>query len=140
MNPIPTGNINAGRMFTAATQPPAAIGVNSANAMMFFRGLAVSRPPEERLLYGNLTEGYSLIAPLKVRLELEDDGSCIVSDDLFAVYGQGPTSETAIADYVTSLIEYFDLMEISAKDHEPTASLFRRLGSYVTRVSRQSTD
>lgn len=37
----------------------------------------------------------------------DEQGYCIVSDDVFLVYGYGDSGEAAIQDYVVSLIEYF---------------------------------
>ena len=113
MNPIPIDIAKkTGFPFTASTSPTGMFGVNSANPSMFFGFVATSRPLEELLLFGKFAAGLSILSPLKVSVEYEDDGSCLVSDDLFAVYGHGENRDKAIADYVTSLIEYFDLLEL----------------------------
>ncbi len=42
----------------------------------------------------------------KSKLEQDENGDFILSDDLFLVYGYGKTKEEAKKDYFISLIEY----------------------------------
>jgi predicted RNase H-like HicB family nuclease len=91
------------------------------------------RPPSETLHLFPVMPGWNFKQPLRVVVELDDDGTYIVSDDVFAQYGQGETSEEAISDYVSSLAEYLELLELRAKDHKPTARLFGRYHAFVSR-------
>lgn len=43
---------------------------------------------------------------VKLKLEQDENGDFIVSDNLFLVYGIGKTEEEAKKDYFISLIEY----------------------------------
>lgn len=51
---------------------------------------------------------------LTVSLEQEMDGSWVASDTTFLVYGDGPTAENALADYLTSLVDFFELVQARA--------------------------
>jgi len=86
------------------------------------------------LYVGQIAEGWQLLRPLALTIETDDDGSYIASDSEFAQYGEGPTRDEAIRDYIATLIEYFNLLEKRAKDHVPTRMLFRNLCGVVTRI------
>jgi len=43
-----------------------------------------------------------------INIEMDDDGSYIVSDDIFGVYGNGKSVSESKRDYVSSLIEYYE--------------------------------
>jgi len=91
-------------------------------------------PSETRMLVGPIAQGWTLNRPLIIVIEVDDDGTYLVSDDEFAVYGEGVNREEATHDYVVSLIEYFQLLESRAKQHVPTAVLFDRLRSVLSRT------
>lgn len=83
-------------------------------------------------LLGEIAEGWELVQPLPVSSEW-DGNLCIMSDTLFSVYGDGDTDAAARKDYVTSLIEYYELIEGRANDVF-TRTLFQRLQRYLRRV------
>lgn len=83
-------------------------------------------------LFGRIAEGWELVQPLPVSSEW-DRNLCIMSDDLFSVYGDGDTEAAARQDYITSLIEYYQLIESRANDVF-TRALFQRLQRYLRRV------
>ena len=58
------------------------------------------------LLIGKIASNWEVTKPLLVKIEEENDGSYLVNEDLFAVYGVGDTSYSALQDYIASLIEY----------------------------------
>jgi len=91
-------------------------------------------PPETRVVIGSISERWILKRPLRIVIEIDDDGTYVVSDDEFGLYGEGASREEAVLDFRVSLIEYIELLEARAKDHKPTAVLFRSLGSIVTRA------
>jgi len=66
-----------------------------------------------------------------VTLEQESGGRYIVSDDLFAVYGDGDTLVEALRDYEVSLIDYYEILHIHTEDDLPTRALFGRLCNYL---------
>ena len=83
-------------------------------------------------LEGLIAPHWELVRPLEVRLEADEEGSFVVSDDLFLVYGEGATRLDAIKDYMESLIDYYQLMEVRAvKADAPTQAAFRKLQAYL---------
>lgn len=83
-------------------------------------------------LYGRVAPGWELIQPLTVDLEVDTDGSFIVSDDTFLVYGAGDTFLVAVRDYITSLIELYQLVDSEAQDQVPhTQDELDRLRAYL---------
>ena len=89
---------------------------------------------EQRILSGQIGGNWRLVAPLTIRIEREEDGTFVVSDDEFAVHGDGETRDQAIGDYLDSLIEYYELLQSSSREDEPTATLFGRLRNYLQMV------
>jgi hypothetical protein len=85
-----------------------------------------------KYLVGRIAKGWELIQPLPIKLERDGD-LYIVSDSLFSVYGDGNTESAAQEDYVTSLIEYYQLLG-SRADNVFTRSLLQSLRRYLQRV------
>jgi hypothetical protein len=83
------------------------------------------------LLFGKIAPNWKVIKPLLVKIEQEKDGSYLVSEDLFTVYGIGDTSYNALQDYITSLIEYYNLLSARAEKDTPNQTLFRCLQQYL---------
>lgn len=83
-------------------------------------------------LLGRIAEGWELVQQLPVSLE-RDGNLYIMSDTLFSVYGDGDTETCAQEDYVTSLIEYYQLLEGRA-DNVFTRTLLQKLKRYLRRV------
>lgn len=68
------------------------------------------RVPSHIILLGQIAPGWILNRQLVVKLERDNDGTAVASDDLFLVYGTGSTFAEALQDYVVSLIEYYELL------------------------------
>ena len=83
-------------------------------------------------LFGRIAEGWELVQLLPVSSEWDGD-LYIMSDALFSVYGDGDTNAAAQQDYVTSLIEYYQLLEDRA-DNVFTRALLQKLKRYLRRV------
>lgn len=90
-------------------------------------------PPAPHFLFGHLVPGWTFKLPYPVQIERDEEGSYVVSDDQFAVYGQGEDHSGAIDDYLISLVEYYEFMEAESAGHPPTASVFRRLERLITK-------
>lgn len=56
-------------------------------------------------LAGELSACFRLIQPLVVNMEADNDGSFVVSDDVFFVYGVGQNRREALLDYIDSLCD-----------------------------------
>jgi hypothetical protein len=65
-------------------------------------------------LQGELRQGWRLLHPIPVTIEQDTDGSYISSDEVFHVYGTGSTPNTALDDYVASLIDLYHFWEADA--------------------------
>jgi hypothetical protein len=80
----------------------------------------------DNAIYGKLPP-----RPGVLMLELEKVGDLyIVSDNVFLVYGQGETIHIAMADYATSLLEYYEILQKHGKANDANAkeSLAKLLG------------
>ena len=66
--------------------------------------------PTTAAIFGPLAAGLVARQPISVRIERDHDGSFIVSDETFAVYGCGASWDEALEDYKSSLAEYRDLV------------------------------
>jgi hypothetical protein len=88
-------------------------------------------PVKQFLLLGTIAPGWRLVQPLAIQLEQDEDGCYVVSDKVFAVYGVGDTPLEAQQDYITSLIDYYELLAARAEENDPPSqSLFDHLRLY----------
>jgi hypothetical protein len=89
----------------------------------------------EFILVGNIAKGWELIQPLLVTLEQDEDGYYILSDDIFQLYGEGETELIARLDYITTLIDYYYLLESKADEGDPPSqNLPQKLQKYLRSV------
>lgn len=93
--------------------------------------------PQRYFVLGQIAPQWVVLRPLPVTLERDTEGAYMVSDALFCVYGWGRTLAEAHQDYLTSLIEYYQIIQ----DHEDdlTQVLFRRLQTYLARLAEPLT-
>ena len=87
--------------------------------------------PIQLPLLGPILGQWQIVQPLLISIERGDD-VFLVSDDLFALYGQGDDIAEALEDYLASLTEYYELL--SLHHDEPSVALFNRLSSYLQPV------
>ena len=93
---------------------------------------SVSQALSNRLdLAGPVAPGWVLRQVLSLRVEREIGGWYVVSDDIFAVYGDGGSVNAALGDYILSLIEYYHLVAHDAGRDALSAAHFAHLQSYV---------
>ena len=85
--------------------------------------------PPQVALVGQLSSRFILAQPITVNFEEEEGGKIIASDDVFYMYGQGFTRQEALSDYVSSLSEYYEVLE--SQDSQPSIELFQYLQSYL---------
>jgi hypothetical protein len=86
------------------------------------------------LLSRRLNAEWDLVATLFLSVTEDENGVYVVSDDRLPVYGDGNTVQLALKDYVTSLIEYYEIVEQAAKSSPHSQMLFNHLRQYVRRV------
>jgi len=84
---------------------------------------------------GSIAPSWRVVQPLLVTLERDEDGYYIVSDDEFAVYGDGYSIEEAVEDYKVSLIDYYQLLTARVDGDFLTQALLRRLERYLRPVA-----
>jgi hypothetical protein len=91
-----------------------------------------SRQERKQHLSGRIAPGWTVVKPLALTWEQDADGGHVLSDGLFGVYGDGDTSEKAQQDYVTSLIDYYQLLAARATEDDPPArAQFDHLRQYL---------
>lgn len=91
-------------------------------------------------LFGEIFPTWGLTRTLLVSVQPELDGSYIFSDDVFKVYGVGDTVLAAYRDYITSLVEFYELTEASVKTNPYDKPLFDQLKAYLRRISNMPND
>jgi hypothetical protein len=87
----------------------------------------VGFPPQVAFI-GQVSTVLRLIQPITVDFEY-DGGKIIASDDIFFMYGEGATRLQAVRDYLSSLAEYYELLE-SQRD-ESSGELLHFLQTYL---------
>jgi len=69
---------------------------------------------------------------MQIKVERDEDGSFLVSDEMFAMYGEGDSLPAALRDYATTLTEYEGLLNAGAEaGGEPQAVLLRSLHDQI---------
>ena len=97
--------------------------------------IVVNHAPITYVLHGEIRPGWTVVKPLLLTVERDEYGDFVYSDDTFNNYGEGPTQSSALADYVVSLVEYYELLEARAGADPCTDSVFSHLSQYLRRVS-----
>jgi len=91
--------------------------------------VSVAKIRRSAFLYkGPLVPGWEVVKPLALTVERDSEGWYIISDDVFLVYGTGPTWTEALHDYAQSLTESYQITERSAQTNEydrPVLDVFR---------------
>lgn len=80
---------------------------------------------------GEIAPGWRVVRTLPLISELDDDGTYLVSEELFLQYGQGETFAEAKQDYINSLIDYYQFLSTSLENDPETHSLFRYLQEFL---------
>jgi hypothetical protein len=106
---------------------------NQNSVQVHFQRHHFSLPNPQIALLGEIERGWSIIRPLLVAVEQDKEGSLVLSDDEFLVYGVGDTLIEAKQDYFSSLIEYYELL--ARHNDAPTQALFRRLRLFLRATS-----
>ena len=92
-----------------------------------------SSPPSETVvfLHGRVHPEFVVEQCLPVAIDFEDDGTCVVADEVFGVYGTGPSEEAALDDYVVSLRDYREIVLSEERINPNAAPLADRLRAYL---------
>ncbi|MGZ5437185.1 MAG: hypothetical protein ACXWID_18415 [Pyrinomonadaceae bacterium] len=113
-----------------ATYQPAEASMVGATYLRPILAKVAVRPnyQSQVVLVGDVLERFRLVQPIVVNLE-QADGKIIASDDVFFMYGEGITGLAAVHDYLSSLAEYYELLE--SYDDAPSVELFSYLQTYL---------
>lgn len=92
---------------------------------------------DQAFLIGNVHDSLYIYQPLPINIEIEEDGTFVVSDDIFLVYGEGKNLLDSLNDYVSSLIEYYWILENGTKINQFDNKQFRYLKTFIQPISRR---
>lgn len=86
---------------------------------------------QDVLLTGQLDSTHRLRSFLHVSVARDEEGWLIVSDTIFLQWGEGPSVDSAFADYRSTLAEYYDLVREGAKSCATDRIELQRLQMYI---------
>jgi predicted RNase H-like HicB family nuclease len=96
-------------------------------------------PMEQFFLSGKIIPRWEIIQPLLLTAERDEDGSYLISDDFFGVYGDGSSISEALTDYMISLGDYYEILSVKAtEDDNLVKEQFYRLQRYLRIVDPTS--
>jgi hypothetical protein len=84
-------------------------------------------------LFGPISSHWRFRQPLLITIE-QGSELFIASDDLFGMYGVGNDIVSAVKDYISAILEYYELL--SSHRDEPSIRLFRHLQNYLQPTRR----
>jgi hypothetical protein len=87
--------------------------------------------PFQAYLVGRIHPNLFLVQPLQINIEIDEDETYVVSDDLFLVYGSGKNQSEAVKDYVQSLVEFYQIIEKNAVSNSFDNQLLTHLQTYI---------
>ena len=82
-------------------------------------------------LLGKANKEYEIRQPLSINIEVDSDGTFIVDDDIFLVYGYGDNFREALNDYISSLFEFYKILEVEAESNPFDCNQLKHLQSYI---------
>lgn len=88
-------------------------------------------PGENIALYGPIGDDWKLVQALEVTVEEDEDGSLILSDDVFVAYGVGDTYYEAYNDFIAALISSYEISKDYADSNSASKEHFEHLQSYL---------
>lgn len=90
--------------------------------------------PTHLFLMGEIAPSWMLIRSILVELDQDEDGSYIMSNTQFGIYGCGDTVFEAQQDFIITLIDYYQLLAERAEREPLTRIEFLRLQLYIDRT------
>lgn len=94
-------------------------------------------PSVQICLFGEISNELIVTQPIQINIEMEEDESYVVSDDIFFVYGYGEDRPEALKDYVSSLFEFYTLVEKGAANNQFDKKLFAHLQTFMKTKSQR---
>ena len=86
--------------------------------------------PFDVYFMGKASKQVTFKMQLKININ-NDDGYYIVSDDLFLVYGEGKDQQSAMEDYLLSLVEFYDIVKEESSHDKFEAAQLKLLDLYI---------
>jgi hypothetical protein len=80
---------------------------------------------------GYIYPGWRLIKPLLGLIERDQAGHYYISNEGLGLYAVGFTQEEALADFMTVLIDNYQLLEAGAGDDPDLEALFQKYQAYL---------
>jgi hypothetical protein len=90
------------------------------------------RPPYLQASFiGEISPDWKFIEPFTVNIVLDEDGSYVISDDIFLNYGCGDNISNAINDFISSLKEFYMILQEGARTNPFDQVQFSHLQKYL---------
>jgi hypothetical protein len=94
--------------------------------------LDFSYSPVQFDLFGKIRDEWEMTKPLLVTLEQDEDGYYVLSDELFLMYGEGPTEIKAKEDYLETMVDYYQIIQEKAHEgDEPSQAILQKIQEYL---------
>jgi len=82
-------------------------------------------------LFGDLSPEWRFTKPFSVNIVLGEDGSYVISDEIFLVYGNGENLSMAMEDYISSFKEYYFIVRDGALTNNFDRVQLGQLENYI---------
>lgn len=94
--------------------------------------------PQLLLSDGQIAQGWRVVSPIPIYMQLDEDNSIVLSDDMFGVYGVGDTLQAAQQDYIVSLIDQYHFFVSDAeRGNRPAKDALARLRAYLRPIEEE---
>jgi hypothetical protein len=92
----------------------------------------------EAVILKELIPGWKVVKGFALTIQTDEDGTIIVSDDLFHRYGDGATRTEAMDIYIESLTTYYELLAKSISDEYPHNEKYLEfMKEYILRIDEE---
>lgn len=78
------------------------------------------------LIVGQISGNWVIQQPVALALERDEDGSYLVVEDAFDIYGHGATIEEAREDFISALIEYHAILKQYADQDQASKEVLEK--------------
>ncbi len=92
---------------------------------------AYNNPPTVTLSPGRIEDGWTLVRPIMLLVEREDDGWYVVSDDMVGVYGDAESLRQAVDQYASGLIDQYQFFLRESRNNPLAIPQLERMRKYL---------
>jgi hypothetical protein len=93
----------------------------------------INRVDPVKVAITKLPRNWELIQPIMVTLTVDDDGSILVSDEIFGKYGIGESFTQAKDDYIANLLDYYEVVSEYAQEYPEDKAMLDVLQRYFVK-------